>query len=483
MKNLLLVYSILILGNQSINAQCVVPVSCSPSTLTYCCGFGITNVLFNTINNSSNDGVDGYSDFTCIQTTVYAGLSYPISITHDIPTTHNTAVWIDFNNDGILDDITERVLTSPSSLIATGSISIPVTAVLNIPLRMRVSADYDLSPPPTSCSDSEFGQVEDYGVTIVSCPSSTSSFSVTECVSYTVPSADETYTIIGTYPVMDTIPNAAGCDSVMTINVTIMNSATGTDTRTECDSLLWIDGNTYYANNNTATFNIVAGAANLCDSLVTLDLNINNSVTGTDSRVECDSLLWIDGNTYYANNNTATFNIVAGAANMCDSLVTLDLIINSINSLVTQSGALLTANESGATYQWVECPSMTLISGATNQSYIGTANGDYAVVITNNGCSDTSACYTVSGVGIIENDFGDRLLLYPNPTDGNFSIDLGNNYQIVTVTLSDLTGKLIQSIRYHESQLLNLKLEEPAGVYLLKIETANRKAVIRLVKE
>ena len=54
-------------------------------------------------------------------------------------------------------------------------------------------------------------------------------------------------------------------------------NSTGTDKRTECDSLLWIDGNTYYISNNTATFNIVGGAANGCDSLVTLDLTILNT--------------------------------------------------------------------------------------------------------------------------------------------------------------------------------------------------------------
>ncbi|MFT6166369.1 MAG: hypothetical protein ACJASF_001056, partial [Vicingaceae bacterium] len=268
-----------------------------------------------------------------------------------------------------------------------------------------------------------------------------------------------------------------------TLDLTINNSSTGTDTRTECDSLVWIDGNTYYANNNSATFNIVGGAANLCDSLVTLDLTINNSSTGTDTRTECDSLVWIDGNTYYANNNSATFNIVGGAANLCDSLVTLDLTINTVNSSVTQTGILLTANVSGATYQWLNCPGMSPINLATNQSYTATNNGSYAVVVTNSGCTDTSMCYAVIGVGIIENNFGNELLLYPNPTDGNFSIDLGNNYQTTAITITDLSGRTIQIKRYNDSQLLNLKLDEPAGVYLLIIESGDKKAVIRLVKE
>ncbi|MFT4681686.1 MAG: hypothetical protein ACI9YU_001535, partial [Flavobacteriales bacterium] len=50
-------------------------------------------------------------------------------------------------------------------------------------------------------------------------PGTSSSFSVALCDTYTVPSGDETYTTSGVY--MDTIPNTAGCDSVMTISVHI----------------------------------------------------------------------------------------------------------------------------------------------------------------------------------------------------------------------------------------------------------------------
>ncbi|MDA7763028.1 zinc metalloprotease, partial [Crocinitomicaceae bacterium] len=58
----------------------------------------------------------------------------------------------------------------------------------------------------------------------------------------------------------------------------------GTDTQSACDPYTWIDGNTYTASNNTATFNIIGGAANGCDSTVTLNLTINNSVNGTDTQ-------------------------------------------------------------------------------------------------------------------------------------------------------------------------------------------------------
>ena len=51
-----------------------------------------------------------------------------------------------------------------------------------------------------------------------------------------------------------------------------------------CGSYTWIDGNTYTASNNSATFTILNGSINGCDSTVTLDLTISNSVSGTDHK-------------------------------------------------------------------------------------------------------------------------------------------------------------------------------------------------------
>ncbi|MCH2231840.1 MAG: T9SS type A sorting domain-containing protein [Crocinitomicaceae bacterium] len=76
-----------------------------------------------------------------------------------------------------------------------------------------------------------------------------------------------------------------------------------------------------------------------------------------------------------------------------------------------------------------------------------------------------------------------NIKLSPNPTKGNFSLELNETCNTGTITITDLNGKLIQSKTYNESQLLNLTLEEPAGVYLLRIESGEKKALSRLVKE
>jgi hypothetical protein len=310
--------------------------------------------------------------------------------------------------------------------------------------------------------------------------SSTGSVQQTACGSYTWSANGTVYTTSGVYTEVLTGANAQGCDSTVTLDLTIAGSTSGTDIQTACDTYTWLDGNVYTTDNNTATHTIMNAAG--CDSVLTLDLTITSSSSSTDTQTACGSYTWLDGNTYSASNNTATFTLTNAAG--CDSVLTLDLTINTIDSSITQNGTSLTSNATGATYQWLECPANTPISGATSQSYTATVNGSYAVIITdNNGCSDTSSCYNVSTVGTIENEFGNDLLLFPNPTDGQFAIDMGEIYNRTTVTITDLTGKLILSNTYSNSQLLNLKLNEPSGVYLLVIEAENKRAVIRLVKK
>lgn len=74
--------------------------------------------------------------------------------------------------------------------------------------------------------------------------------------------------------------NSQGCDQITYLDLTILEPTTGTHSVTTCGSYTWIDGNTYTASNNTATHTLTNAAG--CDSVVTLDLTIapiDNSVS------------------------------------------------------------------------------------------------------------------------------------------------------------------------------------------------------------
>lgn len=148
--------------------------------------FGLTNFTFGTINkNSGNSQEDGanYVDRTCTDVSVMnSGNSYPVSVRGNYTNSHRVKVYIDYNNDGIFTaGVADNELvfqgTTPggNDNFISGSITMPLTAVRNIPLRVRVLAD------PASTSDActiigyntgralvnyGSGQIEDFSVTI-----------------------------------------------------------------------------------------------------------------------------------------------------------------------------------------------------------------------------------------------------------------------------------------------------------------------------
>jgi hypothetical protein len=276
-----------------------------------------------------------------------------------------------------------------------------------------------------------------------------------------------TYTTTGTYT--STLTGANGCDSVATLNLTINSPTSGSETVAACSSYLW-NGTTY---TTTGTYTATLTGANGCDSVATLNLTINSPTSGTETVAACDSYTWIDGLTYTASNNTATYTLTNVSG--CDSLVTLDLTIESIDSTVTLSGLTIYAISGYDSYQWYECTAngFVMISNATNDSISITANGDYAVIINNNNCSDTSDCVTVNTVGFRENTQA-TFRLYPNPTQGMVKVERSissspiGTYQLQIV---DSHGKLIQrSTVDFQDGFIVINLEDyPAGVYQLSL--------------
>jgi photosystem II stability/assembly factor-like uncharacterized protein len=94
--------------------------------------------------------------------------------------------------------------------------------------------------------------------------------------------------------------------------------------------------------------------------------------------------------------------------------------------------------------------------------------------------------YTViiveEALGLIENEFPLNPIMYPNPTDGNISVDLRDNYSNVIVEITDILGRKIKTNSYDQGQHFNLNINEEAGVYFLTVIAENKKVVFRLIK-
>ena len=305
----------------------------------------------------------------------------------------------------------------------------------------------------------------------------TGTYTVTACDSYVFNGI--TYTASNN-TAKDTLTNAAGCDSIITLDLTITHPTTGTHTVTACDSYVF-NGMTYTASNNTAKDTLTSAAG--CDSIITLDLTIIQPTTGTYTVTACDSYVF-NGITYTASNNTAKDTLTSAAG--CDSIVTLDLTINTVSDITTTlSGTTITANNTNATYQWLDCKNNnTEIAGATNQTYTATASGEYTVELTENSCVDTATCVAIaSTAGIAESSFEGQLRVYPNPTQGEVTLDFGKAHASITVTVYDIHSRLVQTQSFSHADKVNISLDQPKGVYFVHVASADEKAIIRLIKE
>lgn len=140
----------------------------------------------------------------------------------------------------------------------------------------------------------------------------------------------------------------------------------------------------------------------------------------------------------------------------------VSITVNSVDNTVSVNETTLTANQTNASYQWLDCNnSMSSIIGETLQSYTPNTTGNYAVVVTSNssGCSDTSDCFIIDLSGIVEHSVND-VIVFPNPTSNNIVTVTAHNKEIQKIIIQNMLGETMIEIQeqhvVHEIDLSNL---------------------------
>ncbi len=194
----------------------------------------------------------------------------------------------------------------------------------------------------------------------------------------------------------------------------------------------------------------------------------------------------LNGALYY-NDGTYQQKLITSVG--CDSIVELQLTVSSITNTVSQSSAILQTTASGSSYQWIDCGNNTAINGATNSTFQPTQSGSYAVAVTYGNCTDTSACYTFSTVGLPSSIAAD-VIFQTRYVSASENILLhaeklrGTNGQL---RLMDLSGRIIYQQPSHEITAGKLNLEIPAkgmtsGIYIVNLITEKDNVSGKVVK-
>ena len=279
----------------------------------------------------------------------------------------------------------------------------------------------------------------------------------------------------GVYPQQ----NGGGSNAfILKVNGCAVNASS--QTTSACNSYTWpANGATYTA---SGAYTTTLTNTNGCDSILTLNLTIHSPSTSSQTASACNSYTWpLTGATY---TSSGTYTTTLTNANGCDSTVTLNLTINTLAASISATANTLTASPSGASYQWLDCNNAYApINGATGQSFTPTSTGNYAVHVSQNGCTDTSACENVTLTHAQLNPSTFEIALYPNPSKGLFYLDMVQELLEGRATVFDITGNQIHQIHFHNSQQIQMDLRgQAAGIYFLHIQFENSSSTLKLIK-
>lgn len=296
------------------------------------------------------------------------------------------------------------------------------------------------------------------------------------CNSYSTPDGLNTWTESGTYPLVYT--NSSGCDSIINYQVTINHESASEIIATACNQYSTPDG--LHTWTTSGSYPLILTNMAGCDSIVTYTITINNDRDTLINIASCGPYSTPDG--MHSWDISGVYLYTLPTATGCDSNITINLTITTLDNSVTQTGITLLANQSGASYQWIDCNNAgSPIAGAVSQSYTPGANGSYGVIITSNNCADTSSCYAVTTVGIDDPKSDHGIKVYPNPATDIVNIDLKQVYPYTEITCSDLNGRVLLSTSFSDQRFIQFAPALPPGLYFISIKFDGNRVVEKVI--
>lgn len=219
--------------------------------------------------------------------------------------------------------------------------------------------------------------------------SSRNSIKVVSCNNYSWWQNGITYKKSGTY--YDTIPNAVGCDSIVELILTIKNSFERSESITTCSQYKWKVNNQTYFRSGNYTYIIKSNLPTDCDSVYHLNLTIANTLYGYDTVRTCEMYKWSANNVTYKSSGvfTAKLKTIDG----CDSIVKLHLTISRNKTTFVNKVACVN-------YTWEATGKTYYFSDTAIKAMLKTASGCDSIVYLNLVIKNVDATAQVEGLSI-----------------------------------------------------------------------------------
>ncbi len=200
-------------------------------------------------------------------------------------------------------------------------------------------------------------------------PQIVNSITATICTGLTYTFGPQSLTATGTYT--QAFPAATGCDSTVTLNLTVTPALTNTTAATICNGTVYNWGSQVL--NATGSYTQIFSSVGGCDSIVTLNLTVSPAITGSIAVAVCNGGTYTFGTQVL--NASGTYNHVFTAAQGCDSTVTLVLTVKPAITKTAQAHIC-----AGNSYTFG--PQVLTSGGTYNQAFTAADGCDSIVTLT-----------------------------------------------------------------------------------------------------
>ena len=289
---------------------------------------------------------------------------------------------------------------------------------------------------------------------------------------------------------VNTVPTVyAGADQTVCEGTSVTLAGSGADTYYWNNGV--VDGSPFIPLLGVNIYN-VTGILNGCSNTDQVIVTVNFSPVvnaGVDQTVCIGTSVTLSGSgaTSYIWNNGITNGTpftpslgsltytLTGTSNGCSATDQVIVTVNAVdNYSVSVSGPVATVTTLPlATYQWFDCDNGNAnIIGETNSSYTASVNGNYGVIINQNGCTSTSSCVFIDITIIGNNATYPEINIYPNPTNGILNIYFGQDLKNVNIVMEDIIGQNVLEIKENQAKgtLKSIDLTKFAkGIYFINI--------------
>lgn len=462
---------------------------------TYCVSAGqstadewINNVTLSTLNNTSGNN-NGYANFTAsLGTTLATNTAYTFSGTPGFTATAFSEfwrVWIDYNGDLDFLDAGEQVFgpTTGSTAAVSGSFTVPSTATLGT-TRMRVAMKYNAAP--TSCETFQYGEVEDYFVTIVqgtTCgvPTGLAASGITTSaatLNWGAVSGAVSYTVEWKLNSATTWTAVNASTNTLTLTGLTAGTAYNARVRTNCSA-----GSSAFS----TAINFTTTAAVACtDTFETNNTSSQAKTIAVNTNVTARIGTATDRDWFRFSNTTANRNIRIDLTNL-----PADYDVRLLNPSNVQVG-------------------ISQNSGTANEAIIFNNGpvGTYRIEVYGyNGAFNATTCYTLrASVGTAAFREGaeapsdeitfdvevvpnfERLNAYPNPTADNVDLSFVSGAEAqVGMIVVDAMGREVYNTKFTTVEGMNIvtldMVEFASGYYTVVLFHGDTKASTRIMKQ